>query len=118
MAGNNDSTGKKVTTGKFMKDLLSGSLVSDMIVLRNLGFFLFLTLLGALYIGNRFHAERITREAAALSIEVSDLRAESLSTSARLISVSRQSEVYRMVRERNLGLEELKEPPFKLVVDK
>ncbi len=32
--------------------------------------------------------------------------------------VSRQSEVYRMVREKGLGLEELKTPPYKLIVDK
>lgn len=118
MAGLNDDSKKRITTGRFIKDLMSGSFVSEKIVLRNLGFFLFLTLLGALYIGNRFHAEKITRETARLSIEVSDLRAESLSTSAKLMSVSRQSEVLRMVKEKELGLEELKVPPFRLVVDK
>jgi hypothetical protein len=32
--------------------------------------------------------------------------------------LSRQSEVYRQVRERGLNLEELKVPPFKLIVDR
>jgi len=101
-----------------MKELLSGILVSDKIVLRNLWYIIFLTVLGALYIANRFHAEKITRETARLSSEVKDLKAEALSTSADLMSVSRQSEVYRMVREKGLGLEERKTPPYKLVVDK
>ncbi len=78
-------------------------------VLKNLWYFVFLTILGALYIGNRFHAEKITRETTRLSNEVKDLRAESLSTSANLMSVSKQSEVFRLVREKGLGLEELKD---------
>ena len=32
--------------------------------------------------------------------------------------VSKQSEVYRMVREKGLDLEELKTPPYKFIVDK
>ncbi|NLJ42598.1 MAG: hypothetical protein GX431_03005 [Bacteroidales bacterium] len=109
-------TGKK--KGSFMKELLSGSLISDKIVLKNFWYILFCTFLAALYIGNRFHAERITRETSRLSREVRDLKAESLSTSAKLMSVSRQSEVYRMVREKGLGLEELKTPPYRLIVNK
>ncbi len=109
---------KKARTGSFLKELLSGSMVSDKIILKNLGYFIFLTILGAIYIANRFHAERITREAARLADEVRDLRAEALSTSADLMSVSRQSEVYRMVKEKGLGLEELKTPPYRLIVDK
>ena len=109
---------KKGKPGSFMKELLSGNIVSDRIVLRNLWYIIFLTVLGAFYIANRFHAEKITRETTRLTNEVSDLKAEALSTSASLMSVSRQSEVARMVREKGLGLEELKTPPYKLVVDK
>ena len=101
-----------------MKELMSGIIFSDVIILKNLWYIIFLTILGALYIGNRFHAEKTTRESARLTREVKDLKAESLSTSADLMYVSRQSEVYRMVREKNLGLEELKTPPYKLIVDK
>jgi Bacteriodetes cell division protein (FtsL-like) len=104
--------------GRFLKELLSGSLVSDKIVLKNFWYILFCTLLAALYIGNRFHAEKITRETSRLTREVRDLKAESLSTSADLMDLSRQSEVFRLVREKGIGLEELKTPPYKLVVDK
>ncbi len=50
--------------------------------------------------------------------EVKDLRAESISTSANLMYASRQSEVYRLVKERGLNLEEMKSPPYKLLVNK
>lgn len=118
MAENKENTKKQVNPGSFMKELLSGSMVSEKIILKNFGYVSLITVLAAIYIGNRFHAEKITRETARLQREVKDLRAESLSTSADLMYVSRQSEVYRLVRERGINLEELKTPPFKLLVDK
>jgi len=109
---------KRVKTGSFIKELLSGTMVSEKLILKNLGYILFVTFLAAVYIGNRFHAEKITRESTKLLREVKDLRAESLSTSTDLMYVSKQSEVFRMVREKGLNLEELKTPPYKLLVDK
>ena len=101
-----------------MKELLSGTMVSEKIILKNLGYVALITLLLVIYIGNRFHAEKITRESGRLTREVKDLRAEALSTSADLMYVSKQSEVYKLVKERGLNLEELKSPPYKLLVKK
>ena len=118
MAEKKENTKKQAKTGSFMKELLSGSMVSEKIILKNLGYIALITLLAAFYIGNRFHAEKITRETAKLQTEVKDLRAEALSISADLMHVSRQSEVIRMVNEKGLNLEELKTPPYKLIVNK
>ncbi|HLN56027.1 MAG TPA: FtsL-like putative cell division protein [Bacteroidales bacterium] len=107
---------KKNQTGNFMKELMSGSMVSEKIILSNLGYVALVTVLLAFYIGNRFHAEKITRQMSKLNREVKDLRAEALSTSADLMYVSRQSEVYKLVREKGLNLEELKTPPYRLLV--
>jgi hypothetical protein len=114
----NKDNGKRIKPGSFIKELLSGSMVSEKIILKNLGYVSMLTLLTAVYIGNRFHAEKITRETTRLQREVKDLRAESLSTSADLMYISKQSEVFSIVREKGLNLEELKTPPYKLLVDK
>ena len=110
--------GKKTGAGAFLKELLSGSMVSEKLILNNLGYISLVAFLAAAYIANRFHAERITRETAKLQREVKDLRAESLSTSAHLMFVSRQSQVYDLVKEKGLNLEELKTPPYKLLVDR
>jgi hypothetical protein len=118
MADSKGNSKKQTKTGSFLKELLSGSMVSEKIILKNLGYVALVTLLAAFYIGNRFHAEKITRETTKLLREVKDLRAESLSTSTDLMYVSKQSEVFRLVREKGLNLEELKTPPFKLLVDK
>jgi cell division protein FtsL len=109
---------KKVKTGSFVKELLSGSMVTDKIILKNLWYIILVTFLAAVYIGNRFHAERITRETAKIQREVKELRSESLSISADLMYLSRQSEVIKLVKSRGLNLEELKTPPYKLLVDK
>lgn len=110
--------GKQIKPGSILKELLSGSMVSEKIILKNLGYIALITLLAAIYIGNRFHAEKVTREMTRLQREVKDLRSESLSTSADLMYISKQSAVYRMVKEKGLSLEELKTPPYKLLVDK
>ena len=99
----------------FIKELFGGSMITEKLILPNLAFLLFLTLIGAIYIGNRFQAEKTIREINNLTEEVTDLRAKALFISADLMEASRQSEVYRLVKERGLTLEELKEPPYKIV---
>lgn len=118
MAEEKDNITRKTKTAGFIKELLSGSMISEKIILKNLGYVSLITILAALYIGNRFNAEKVTRETGRLQREVKDMKAESLSTSADLMYVSRQSEVYRLVREKGLKLEELKTPPYKLLVSK
>jgi hypothetical protein len=110
--------GKQIKPGSIIKELLSGSMMSEKIILKNLGYISLIVFLAAVYIGNRFHAEKVTRETTKLSREVKDLRSESLSTSADLMYISKQSEVYSLVKERGLNLEELKTPPYKIIVDK
>ena len=109
---------KQPKKGSFLKDLLSGSMVSEKLILNNLGYIALLAILAALYIANRYNAESITRETARLQSEIKDLRAEALSTSADLMFISRQSQVYSMIREKGLDLEELKTPPYKIVVNR
>ena len=108
---------KKISTGSILKEILSGGITSK-IILKNIWYVIVITSLAAIYIANRFHAEKITRDINRMQREVRELRAESLSTSADLMYVSRQSEVYKLVRERGIELEELKTPAFKLLVDK
>jgi cell division protein FtsL len=113
-----DKKDKQEKTFSFIREILSGSMISEKIILSNLGYVSLVTFLLAVYIGNRFNAEKLTRETTRLQKEVKDLKAEMLSTSADLMELSRQSEVYRLVREKGLNLEELKTPPFKVIVNK
>jgi hypothetical protein len=112
---NKESTEGKKREG-FIKSLFSGSLISEKIILGNLGYIALLTLIGSIYIANRFHAEKVIRDTDILQKEVKELRSEAMSISADLMYISKQSEVSRMVRQKNLGLNDLSEPPYKLVI--
>jgi cell division protein FtsL len=118
MAEGSTGQNNKKKTGSFLKELLSGSMITEKIILKNLWYVLLITLLAAIYIGSRFNAEKITRETTRLQREVRELRSESLATSAELMFISRQSEVYRLVKEKGLNLEEMRTPPYKLLVEK
>ena len=111
------SPGKGKGKGGFFRGLISGTVISDSIILKDVRYTAMIVLLAIIFIANRFNAERVEREISALEQEVRDLRAESLSVSADLGSVSRQSEISDLVKERGLGLEELREPPYRIVVN-
>lgn len=113
----NNSIKEKKRKDGFLKTLISGSLLSERLVLKNLGLLTLLTLLGAIYIANKFHAEKTIRLSNQMQREVKELRSEALATSAELMYLSKQSEVMKMINERGLGLKELKNPPYKLLVE-
>jgi len=110
------STQKKTGKG-LMKGLISGTFITERLILNNMRYAALIVFLGIILITNKFQAERTNREVIVLEQEVRDLRAESLSVSAELGGVSRQSEIIDLVKERGLGLEELREPPYRIVVN-
>lgn len=107
---------KKKKGGSVMGRLISGTYISETLILNNIRYVILVSVLAIFYISNKFQAEKVEREVVKLEQEVSDLRAEALSVSAELMTSSRQSEVYKMVKEKGLGLQELREPPYRIVV--
>ena len=97
-----------------IKELIDGTFLVRENMIRQLPFLLFLTFLGVIYIGNRFHAEYMVRQINELKIEVSNLRAEQITITSELMNISRPSEVAALVESRGLGLKESIEPPKKL----
>lgn len=76
----------------------------------------FAVLLGVIYVWNTHYAERTVRKIDKLENEVEDLRADVTTLEADYMYSSKQSEVAKQVKA--LGLEESKEPPYKIVVEK
>jgi hypothetical protein len=99
-------------------DLFDGSLLTRETVVRQLPFVLFITFLIILYIGNRYHSEKVIRETMQLQTELRELRARAISTASELEFISRQSEVARMIEERSMGLHEAVDPPVKITIQK
>ena len=100
--------------GSSIRDILNGSLLTRGIILKNIGFIIWLTFLGIVYIGNSYHAEKVARDINRLQREVKDLRAESITTAADLMYISRQSVVQDMVKTKRLEVKESVEPPYKI----
>lgn len=81
--------------------------------LRNqLGFTIFLTLIGLLYVANAHHAEYQARREQKLKEELKALKSEAFTLNARLSRARKQSEVAEVVD--TLGLQPLTSPPHRI----
>lgn len=101
-----------------LRDIINGRFFTRSLITKQLPFGLFLAFFAFLYIGNHYRMEEQMREIAVLNKELKSLRYEAITTSSELMYMSKQSEVLKRVREKNLGLEELTEPPRRLKVKK
>lgn len=95
-----------------LKELIDGSIITRKAITQQLPFILFMSFLAVLYIGNRYHAEKIVRKIDKLQVEVQDLRAESIITASELMFISKQSEVLKLVNHQNINIKESVEPPI------
>jgi hypothetical protein len=96
------------------REIINGTFLVRENMIRQLPFVLFLTFLGIVYIGNRFHAERMVRKIDELKIEVGNLRSEQITITSELMNISRPSQVIELVQSKGLNLKESIEPPKKL----
>lgn len=106
------SKDKKTSLG--LKDFLTGSVLTSETVSKQLPYILFLSFLAVFYIANRYRYEKLVRNEKNLQIEVRNLRAESITTAAQLMFISKQSEVAKLCEIRGLELKESVVPPKKV----
>ena len=97
-----------------IKDLLDGSLIANDFILKQLPYIVFLVILAFIYIANRYHAEKIVRGTSKMEIKLKELKSEHIAIASELMQISKQSEVAKRVRDRNINLEEATEAPIKI----
>ncbi len=102
--------------GFSLKGIIDGSLLAGSSIVKQLPFIIFLVFLAVIYIGNRYHAEKMIRKIVAEREEVKNLRAEQLTTASELMNHSKPSTVEDMINDRGLGLKQATKPPYKIVV--
>ena len=100
-----------------IRSLFSGSILTQSVLVKQFPYILFLVALALIYIGNRFHAERLARKLNKIRIEVKDLCSEQITTASELMNISRPSEVVRLLDKKNIGLS-LPETPPKVLTKK
>lgn len=102
---------------KIIRNILDGTFFYKGLIKKNFSYIIFGSLLLVFYIGNRYKCEDQLTNIAQLEREITDLRYESITTSAELMSVSRQSEVSRLVKDRGLNLEESRKAPQRIFIE-
>lgn len=81
---------------------------------KNIGYMIFVAALTIAYITNRYHAEKIVRGTSKMEIKLKELKSEHIAIASELMQISKQSEVAKRVRDRNINLEEATEAPIKI----
>jgi cell division protein FtsB len=83
------------------------------LVMKNIGFFLFLAALAVVYIYNGHYADNMSRDITRTDREVKELQYEYKTLKSEVMFRSKQSELARAVEP--FGLKELERPPYVLV---
>lgn len=101
-----------------VRDFLDGSILIKDFMVKQLPFIIFITVLAIIYIGNRYHAEKVYRKHLLIQNELKEMRAEAITTASELMFMSKQSMVVRLVEEEGLNIKEAKVPPKRIIVKK
>jgi len=99
---------------KFIKDINIFGNVNRNQIVHAIPFILFVTVLLMCYISNSYYAEGIIRDIDKTKKELKEKRAEYITTMSRLMYVSNQSEIARLLSD--YGVKESMEPPYKLTI--
>jgi hypothetical protein len=113
---NNSASGSKKKPG--VSSFLKGTILTDERVTRQFPFVIFLVFLGFMMITNRYRCEKTIREIEILQNNIDELRSHSITNSARLMHMSRPSDVVKKVQQAGLGLQEPLRPPRKIEVNR
>jgi hypothetical protein len=101
-----------------LRQFFDGNVFNQDSVKKQSRYILFLVALSIIYINNKYSNEALLVDIIKIQKEIKELRDKSVNYAADLMSISRESEVIRMVNNKELGLKELKTPPQIIKVKK
>ena len=99
-----------------MLQFVSGNFLVKEDVMDRLPYILFLVFMGLVYIANGYMAQDTVRKISKTSSELKELRSEFITIQSDLMYTTKQSELVKILEERDLGLVESTDPPRKLVL--
>ncbi|MFA6580407.1 MAG: FtsL-like putative cell division protein [Paludibacter sp.] len=100
-----------------IRDILNGEILSKNFFRKQYGLIIMIAFLAFFYVDNRFECETQLAKEIELKKKIQDLKYESLTISAELMEISRQSSVLGMVKSENLQLIESDIPPVVIEED-
>lgn len=97
-----------------LRDIIGGEILNKNFVKKQFGVILLLSALSFFYIGNRFHCEKQLAEIDKLQQELKKSKYTYLTISCDLMTLSRQSKVEEIIKNKGIMLEESTTPPYKI----
>ena len=107
--GNEDFSDIKSSS---VRDILNGDILTKKFFQKQYGLLIMIAVLTFLYVDNRYYCETQLAKEIELKKKIQDGKYESLTISAELMEISRQSNVMREVNVNGLGLIENTTPPI------
>ena len=95
-----------------LRDIINGNILTKRFFQKQYGLLIMIACLLFMYVDNRFYCETQLAKEIHLKKEIQDLKYESLTISAELMTISRQSNVMNTVNSRGLNLVETTSPPI------
>lgn len=96
------------------RDVLNGEIFSKRFFKKQYKLIILISILAFFYVDNRYSCETQLAKSIKLKKQIQDAKYESLTISAELMNLSRQSNVLKLVKERDLQLVQTSVPPIVL----
>ena len=98
-----------------VRDVLNGNILTKRFFQKQYGLLIMISVLAFIYVDNRYYCETQLAKEIDLKKQIQDIKYESLTISAELMVISRQSNVLSLVNERGMKLIQTSTPP--IVID-
>jgi len=95
-----------------IRDILNGNILTKKVFQKQYGLLIMISVLFFLYVDNRYSYETQLAREIELEKKIQDAKYESLTISAELMELSRQSNVLKMVKANGVELIETESPPL------
>jgi len=95
-----------------VRDILNGNILTKRFFQKQYGLMIMIAFLLFMYVDNRYYCETQLAKEIRLKKEIQDLKYESMTISAELMTISRQSNVMNTVNSRGLHLVTTSTPPI------
>jgi len=95
-----------------LRDVLNGNILTKKFLQKQYGLLIMIAALTFLYVDNRYYCETQLAKEIDLKKKIQDVKYESLTISAELMEISRQSNVMNKVNESGINLIQSTTPPI------
>ena len=95
-----------------LRDVLNGNILTKKFFQKQYGLLIMIAVLTFFYVDNRYYCETQLAKEIEMKKKIMDAKYESLTISAELMQISRQSNVFKMVNDSGLNLIETISPPI------